>query len=166
MGRITVILLCVVLAIVVAASPSPDVLSDKLALPIPLLFRPSIEQLLRSEPGALVLEHGRHTLYAVIGLFVCYHLYQLLFRPFYLVRALEDRGYVNFDRQGTIRQVAEAVTKRRKRGDLPPVYPNGWFRVCESNDVKVRSSPSESVPNEIKEGARVYIVEKTSLWGC
>ena len=29
----------------------------------------------------------------------------------------------------------QEVGRRRRTGDLPPVYPNGWFRACNSRDL-------------------------------
>lgn len=28
------------------------------------------------------------------------------------------------------------VRRRRLRGDLPPVYPNGWFQMCAAHDLR------------------------------
>lgn len=136
MGGVFVLLFCL-LAIAVAASCSPDVLADNIALAVPVFFRPHVDELLRSEPAAFLAQHARHIFFSLVGLAIAYRLYTLFFTPFYLVRSLEERGYVNFDRQGTMKEVAQAVIRRRMRGDLPPVYPNGWFRVCNSSDLKV-----------------------------
>lgn len=32
--------------------------------------------------------------------------------------------------------MVQKIRKQRKIGDLPPVYPNGWFAIAESSDVK------------------------------
>ena len=44
---------------------------------------------------------------------------------------------VKTDRYGrTQRQLANEVRRMKKHGDIPPVYPNGWFAVLESDDLK------------------------------
>lgn len=51
-----------------------------------------------------------------------------------------ETGYkdlVRWDRYGrTKRQLANEARRNKKVGDVPPVYPNGWFALCESDDVK------------------------------
>lgn len=59
-------------------------------------------------------------------------LYKLLFCPLELLRAPEDVGYIAEDGRSKA-QAANQVRRRRKTGDLPPVYPNGWFRVLDSH---------------------------------
>ena len=44
---------------------------------------------------------------------------------------------LRLDKYGqTRRQLANAVRRRKKVGVIPPIYPNGWFVLCESKDVK------------------------------
>lgn len=59
-------------------------------------------------------------------------LYKLLFCPLELLRAPEDVGYIADDGRSKA-QAANQVRRRRKRGELPPVYPNGWYRVLDSH---------------------------------
>lgn len=59
-------------------------------------------------------------------------LYRLLFCPLELLRALEDVGYIAENGRSRA-QVANEVRRRRKTGELPPVYPNGWYRVLDSH---------------------------------
>lgn len=51
-----------------------------------------------------------------------------------------DTGYqdqMRWDRYGkTKRQLANEARRNKKVGDVPPVYPNGWFALCESDDLK------------------------------
>jgi cholesterol 7-dehydrogenase len=61
-------------------------------------------------------------------------LYRVFFQPLNLVRHLGDIGYVE-TREQNKRNSANIVRKTRKIGDLPPVYPNGWFHVCYSDEV-------------------------------
>jgi len=45
--------------------------------------------------------------------------------------------HLRLDKYGqTRRQLANDVRRRKKVGGIPPVYPNGWFVLCESDDVK------------------------------
>lgn len=37
-------------------------------------------------------------------------------------------------------EVVNAVRRRKKIGDLPPVYPNGWFGLIRSEELAVGSS--------------------------
>ena len=62
-------------------------------------------------------------------------LYTFLFLPFNRIKQL---GSVGFDPH----QVIEAVIRRRSKGDLPPVYPNGWFAVIESRDLSSHTPKS------------------------
>lgn len=59
-------------------------------------------------------------------------LYRLLFSPLELLRAPDDVGYIAADGLSKA-QAANDVRRRRKTGDLPPVYPNGWYRVLDSH---------------------------------
>eukprot|EP00066_Takifugu_rubripes_P010520 XP_003978421.1 PREDICTED: cholesterol desaturase daf-36-like [Takifugu rubripes] len=59
-------------------------------------------------------------------------MYKLLFCPLELLRAPEDVGYIAEDGRSKA-QAANQVRRRRKTGELPPVYPNGWFRVLDSH---------------------------------
>lgn len=59
-------------------------------------------------------------------------LYRLLFCPLELLRAPDDVGYIAEDGRSKA-QAASEVRRRRKTGELPPVYPNGWYRVLDSH---------------------------------
>lgn len=61
-----------------------------------------------------------------------HRLYKLLFCPLELLRAPEDVGYITEDGRSKA-QAANEVRRRRKIGELPPVYPNGWYRVLDSH---------------------------------
>lgn len=63
---------------------------------------------------------------------VAARLYQLLFRPLELLRSPDDVGYIAEDGRSKA-QAANEVRRRRKTGELPPVYPNGWYRVLDSH---------------------------------
>ncbi|KAI9563174.1 hypothetical protein GHT06_010632 [Daphnia sinensis] len=76
----------------------------------------------------------------VAAMFLVWLLHYILFRPLNRIRDLCETGYkdqVRWDRYGrTKRQLANEARRNKKVGDVPPVYPNGWFALCESEDVK------------------------------
>lgn len=81
--------------------------------------------------------HGapeRAVLCTVAGVFLLMlsWLYRLLFCPLEILRSPDDVGYIAEDGR-TRAQAANEVRRRRKVGDLPPVYPNGWYRVLDSH---------------------------------
>ncbi|KAM3599705.1 uncharacterized protein V6R79_010236 [Siganus canaliculatus] len=59
-------------------------------------------------------------------------LYKLLFSPLEVLRGIDDVGYVADDGRSKA-QAANDARRRRKVGELPPVYPNGWYRVLDSH---------------------------------
>ncbi|XP_078739190.1 LOW QUALITY PROTEIN: cholesterol 7-desaturase nvd-like [Lampetra fluviatilis] len=48
---------------------------------------------------------------------------------------MHDTGYLPPEAGVTREDAARNVARRRQRGDLPPVYPNGWYRVVDSSRV-------------------------------
>lgn len=60
--------------------------------------------------------------------------WKFLFHPLEMQRKLHDIGYFS-DEKRPLKDVANEYRKRRKRGDVPPVYPNGWFHVLASNEL-------------------------------
>lgn len=63
-------------------------------------------------------------------------LWKLFFAPLELQRKLHETGYMS-ERKRSLRDIANEVRKRRKCGDIPPVYPNGWFHVLASHELAV-----------------------------
>lgn len=72
-----------------------------------------------------------------IGAVVIYFLYNLLIVPLNRQRPLGSVGYIA-DGYSSMQEAVEAVRRRRQAGDVPPVYPNGWFCVAESRDVGIK----------------------------
>lgn len=70
-----------------------------------------------------------------ITCFLGYHLFVLLFVPANRVRVLGDVGYLP-DGKFTKKEIANSVKRRRVVGDIPPVFPNGWFALVESFRLK------------------------------
>jgi len=75
-------------------------------------------------------------LFAAVSLFAVHRLYLFLFLPIDRIKLLGDVGYIVDGRQ-SMNDVAEQVKRRRVVGDVPPVYPNGWFALVESRCLKV-----------------------------
>ena len=65
--------------------------------------------------------------YLALG-YVLYKLYRVLFVPMNRIRYLGDIGYAT---DGDVKETVNRVRKQRIVGDLPPVYPNGWFGLIE-----------------------------------
>lgn len=63
---------------------------------------------------------------------VAARLFQLLFRPLELLRSPDDVGYIAEGGRSKA-QAANEARRRRKTGELPPIYPNGWYRVLDSH---------------------------------
>lgn len=71
-------------------------------------------------------------------------LHRLLFCPLELLRGPDDVGYIAEDGRSRA-QAANEVRRRRKTGELPPVYPNGWYRVLDSHMLQRDQVKSVSV---------------------
>ncbi|BFZ20630.1 hypothetical protein BsWGS_23669 [Bradybaena similaris] len=71
---------------------------------------------------------------AALGGFL-YGCYIILFRPLNQVRKLGDIGYIA-EGSFSIKETANLVQKRRKVGNTPPPYPDGWFGLMESFSLK------------------------------
>eukprot|EP00045_Choanoeca_perplexa_P007238 m.64040 g.64040 ORF g.64040 m.64040 type:complete len:449 (+) comp13992_c0_seq1:136-1482(+) len=81
-----------------------------------------------------VLTESRLFFYTLC-LATAYFLYWLLFSKLMYYRRNHEVGYITSQRQSKVERANE-VRRRRQRGDLPPVYPNGWYRLCEAHDLK------------------------------
>lgn len=72
-----------------------------------------------------------------------YYAFQLFFAPLNRVRALGDVGYIAEGKM-TAKDMVNIVRKSRQVGDVPPVYPNGWFSVMESQNLRRGEAKSVS----------------------
>jgi cholesterol 7-dehydrogenase len=72
----------------------------------------------------------------LVGLAVLYQLLKLLFGPLEHIRRGFEVGYLTEPKQSREARAAD-VRRRRRTGELPPVYPNGWYVVALSNDLPV-----------------------------
>ena len=57
-------------------------------------------------------------------------------RPLHYFRKLEDTGYIA-DGRHSLEVIAGNTRKRRQGGDLPPPFPNGWYFVVCSDELKI-----------------------------
>ncbi len=64
--------------------------------------------------------------------------YQLNLYKFF--QKLSDVGYGHLDNRGKRRRVDIVVESRSRRviGNLPPIYPNGWFVLADSNEITAK----------------------------
>ncbi|MCJ8741186.1 hypothetical protein PDJAM_G00067900 [Pangasius djambal] len=90
-------------------------------------------------------------------------LYRLLFAPLELLRSPDDVGYVAEDGRSRAR-AANEVRRRRKTGELPPVYPNGWYRILDSHmlergDVKSVTVLGEQVAVFRGQDGKAYVMD-------
>ncbi|CAH0404135.1 unnamed protein product [Chilo suppressalis] len=77
-------------------------------------------------------------LLSVIVVLVVYMLYKCYWSPILYTKELTDIGYDHIlpgpDRQARITRAQQA---RRLGNKIPPPYPNGWFAVAESDELKI-----------------------------
>ncbi|KAM4696514.1 cholesterol 7-desaturase nvd-like [Rhinophrynus dorsalis] len=89
--------------------------------------------------------------------------WRFLSRPLELLRSPEEVGYI--PEPGRSRaQTANQVRRRRRKGDLPPVYPNGWYHVLDSHLLEpggVRSCTvlGEQIAVYRTQEGKVYVVD-------
>lgn len=65
-----------------------------------------------------------------------YYLYLLFFVPMNRIRKVSDVGYKHLDTEGRATTI-KRLQKNRRMGKCPPPFPNGWFVVAESRDVRI-----------------------------
>lgn len=95
-----------------------------------------------------------YIVFAVV-VYVLYKLYGFLFVPINRIRYLGDLGYVS---EGDIKETVNRVRKLRSVGDIPPVYPNGWFGLIEGFRIEPGNAQNISVLGKEK--------FTNSLWSC
>nr|XP_053646047.1 cholesterol 7-desaturase nvd-like isoform X2 [Cherax quadricarinatus] len=69
--------------------------------------------------------------------FLCFLVYRLAFSPLDRFRDMTDVGWGCLGGEGkaSLAEKIREVQRLRKTGNLPPVYPNGWFAVMESRQL-------------------------------
>lgn len=83
-------------------------------------------------------------IFVILGSILGYYFYGLLFRPLNRVRLFGDIGYLP-DGKFTLKDIANDVKRRRVAGEVPPVYPNGWFGLMEGFKLQRGEAKSISV---------------------
>ena len=80
----------------------------------------------------------------VLGSILGYYIYDFFFTSLNRVRLLGDIGYLP-DGKFSMKDIANDVKRRRLVGEVPPVYPNGWFGLMEGSKLKRGEAKSISV---------------------
>ncbi|XP_029469916.1 cholesterol 7-desaturase-like isoform X2 [Rhinatrema bivittatum] len=83
--------------------------------------------------------------------------------PVERLRSLEEVGYIPESGRSRL-HTANEVRRRRKKGDLPPVYPNGWYQLLDAHllrreEVKNISVLGEQVALYRTWEGQVYVVD-------
>eukprot|EP00047_Mylnosiga_fluctuans_P007849 m.255872 g.255872 ORF g.255872 m.255872 type:complete len:449 (-) comp19733_c0_seq1:103-1449(-) len=86
---------------------------------------------LRAYAGRVL--NNRVVLYS-LGAYATYQTCRFLFEPVKHLRRIPDVGYITEENQAKMERANE-VRRRRLTGDLPPVYPNGWYCVMMAHDL-------------------------------
>ena len=86
---------------------------------------------------------------AIVFLYVVYllyKLYQAVFGKTFIIFKQVDRdvGYVITPGR-TKRDIANMVRRRKRIGDIPPPYPNGWYEIMRSEDLPVGGAKAVSL---------------------
>ncbi len=130
------VLVCTVLAVMVSASVGEEILKVPL-FEIGGLWVQAIKDFFGSIKSLLLMPDLTSPWTYVgflVSAVVVYYLYILLFAPLNRVRLLSDLGYIP-EGKFSMKDIANEVRKRRAVGEIPPVYPNGWFAALESRDL-------------------------------
>jgi cholesterol 7-dehydrogenase len=90
--------------------------------------------------------------FAVV-VYALYKLYGFLFIPINRIRYLGDLGYVA---EGDIKETVNRVRKQRSVGDIPPVYPNGWFALIEGFRLEPGNAQNISALGKKKKSTKAF----------
>ncbi|CAK8673804.1 unnamed protein product [Clavelina lepadiformis] len=77
-----------------------------------------------------------NVLAAILTVWLTAKIYRILFSPLDLYRGANSVGYVHHDSRIQTAQAVKDAQKRKKIGNSPPVFPNGWFRVLDSRSLE------------------------------
>ena len=86
-------------------------------------------------------------LYASVALYLFYlagKVYTPLLGNIQLHRSLGDIGY-DYQKGVSRKDLMNEVRRRRKVGNLPPVFPNGWFFLMRSDNLPIKGTRSMNV---------------------
>ena len=111
------------------------------------LFVKATEDLITNLQNLLVAILQFSSLWSYLGtavaIYLLYRGYVLVFGFMNRVRLLHEVGYCTDGKLST-KEVCENIKRKRKIGDCPPCYPNGWFSVIDSHDLKANEPKSVS----------------------
>ena len=138
MASSNIFYLFLLIAVVTAASPMAYVLDFSSCFSTETFYKSFFPRVLSI--WSTVVQHLNPVLAifaAVIG-YLLTRLYSILFMPIEVVRTLEDVGYAQKADGGLSKKdLANTMRRLRKSGEVPPVYPNGWFSIIDSDQLKV-----------------------------
>ena len=79
-------------------------------------------------------------------LYLLHRLHIIVFGPVSIINTpnTRDVGYL-MTPGSTKRDIANMVRRRRKVGDIPPPYPNGWYEIMRSSDLTIGMSKAVSL---------------------
>ncbi|XP_039249414.2 cholesterol 7-desaturase nvd 2-like [Styela clava] len=69
-------------------------------------------------------------------LFISYQVWTILFSPIDVFYDVGSIGFVHHDKRISKHKTVNITRRQRLVGETPPVYPNGWFRLIDSNMLK------------------------------
>ena len=80
------------------------------------------------------------------GVYLLYKMYEAMFGKAYVINTPKKRdvGYLITPGR-TKKDIANMVRNRRKVGDIPPPYPNGWYEIMRSEDLPVGGAKAVSL---------------------
>ena len=80
------------------------------------------------------------------GVYLLYKMYLAVFGKAYIITTPQNRdvGYLITPGK-TKKDITNMVRNRRKVGDIPPPYPNGWYEIMRSEDLPVGGAKAVSL---------------------
>ena len=138
-----------VLAIIVSGSVNEQLFKVPLFEAGSVWYREMGAKIYSTVSRLLVPNFASPWTYVIGGVMVVggYYLYRIFITPVNRVKMLGDVGYIP-EGKLTMKDMANIVRQRRLTGDCPPVYPNGWFAILESRDIKRGESKTVSCLGE------------------
>lgn len=79
----------------------------------------------------------------------CQKSYCLIDSFFPTIKDFTDLGFddvkTNYKNAHTRKSIITGLRRRRKIGDMPPVYPNGWFIIMETDNLPKKAAKQINV---------------------
>lgn len=134
-SRITILVsLCIVVGVAIVGATFTDTTWKSPLKEVTTIFRNAFAYISYKVPSlglSDVHPFWVPALEAILAVTLMYGGYRALVAPMNRIRLLGDVGYIA---EGGVSpsEMVQIVQKRRMVGNVPPVYPNGWFSVIES----------------------------------